>query len=170
MGNGLSSKTTAAEVFRVPKILPSFARPGRARAPVPTSARIARAPVSTRAARRITLQEEAGVNVNSNGLAIVDRSGSRNETVDRGNDASQDDQSFQYPRWQKVCQEALTELQPDKLKERIAVAEAAVVARLQELANGTDAPVERQALLDVTSSLRFLKRDTLRFPDWESSR
>jgi hypothetical protein len=56
------------------------------------------------------------------------------------------------------------------LKERIAVAEAAVVARLQELANGAEGQAERQALLDVTSSLRFLKRDTLKFPDWESSR
>jgi hypothetical protein len=120
--------------------------------------------------RQIAKQEEAGVNVNSNGLGIVDRSGSRNEAVDRGNGASEGDQGFEYPQWQKVCQEALTELQPDKLKERIAAAEAAVVARLQELANGTDGQMERQALLDVTSSLRFLKRDTLKFPDWESSR
>lgn len=120
--------------------------------------------------RQIAKQEEAGVNVNSNGLGIVDSSGSRSETVDRSSGASEDDQGLQYPRWQKVCQEALTELQPDKLKERIAVAEAAVVARLQELANGSEGQAERQALLDVTSSLRFLKRDTLKFPDWESSR
>jgi hypothetical protein len=40
---------------------------------------------------------------------------------------------------------------------------------LQELANKADAHAERQALLDVTSSLRFLKRDILRFPDWEST-
>ena len=82
--------------------------------------------------------------------------------------SSDDDQGFQYPHWQKLCAEALTELNPEKLKQRIAVAEAAVVARLQELANATDGQVERQALLDVTSSLRFLKRDTLKFPDWES--
>jgi hypothetical protein len=120
--------------------------------------------------RQIAKQEEAGVSANSNGLAIVRGSGSRNETVDCSSGASEEDQGFQYPQWQKLCQEALTELQPDKLKELIAVAEAAVVARLQELANGTDAQAERQALLDVTSSLRFLKRDTLKFPDWESSR
>jgi hypothetical protein len=120
--------------------------------------------------RQIAQREEAGVNVNSNGHGIVDSSGGRNETVDRSNGASEDGQGLEYPRWQKVCQEALTELQPDKLKERIAVAEAAVVARLQELANGTEGQAERQALLDVTSSLRFLKRDILKFPDWESSR
>jgi hypothetical protein len=120
--------------------------------------------------RQIAKQEEAGVSANSNGLAIVDRSGSRNkkEAVNCSSGAGEDDQGLQYPHWQKVCQEALTELQPDKLKERIAVAEAAVVARLQELGNGTEGQAERQALLDVTSSLRFLKRDTLKFPDWES--
>ena len=90
--------------------------------------------------------------------------------VDCSSGDSADDQGLQYPQWQKLCQEALIELQPDKLRERIEVAEAAVVARLQELANATDGQVERQALLDVTSSLRFLKRDSLKFPDWESSR
>lgn len=121
--------------------------------------------------RQIAKQEEASVSANTNGLAIVDRSGSRNEkeAVNCSSAARDDDPGFQYPQWQKVCQEALAELQPEKLKERIAVAEAAVVARLQELANETDAEAERQALLDVTSSLRFLKRDTLKFPDWESS-
>jgi hypothetical protein len=122
--------------------------------------------------RQIAKQEEAAATANWNGLAIVDRPASRNENekVDCSGGDSADDQGFQYPQWQKLCQEALIELQPDKLRERIEVAEAAVVARLQELANATDGQVERQALLDVTSSLRFLKRDSLKFPDWESSR
>lgn len=120
--------------------------------------------------RQIAKQEEAAASAKWNGLAIVDRPGSRNEMVDCSSGDSADDQGLQYPQWQKLCQEALIELQPDKLRERIEVAEAAVVARLQELANATDGQVERQALLDVTSSLRFLKRDSLKFPDWESSR
>ena len=92
----------------------------------------------------------------------------KQEEADVSMSSSDDDRGFEYPQWQKVCQEALTELDPERLKERIAAAEAAVVARMQELANQTDGQAERQALLDVTSSLRFLKRDTLKFPDWES--
>jgi hypothetical protein len=71
------------------------------------------------------------------------------------------------PKWRKLCQEALIELDPDKLKERVLIAEAAVYVRLQELAQSPDGQEERQALIDVTSSLRYLKRDVLKYPDWE---
>lgn len=80
-----------------------------------------------------------------------------------------DVQALEYPSWQKCCQEALIELDREKLKEKVAAAEAMVFQRLQELAHRADAQAERQALLDVTSSLRFLKRDVLKFPDWESA-
>ena len=72
-------------------------------------------------------------------------------------------------RLAKVCQEALIELDREKLKEKVAAAEAMVFQRLQEIADRTDAQAERQALMDVTSSLRFLKRDVLKFPDWKST-
>jgi hypothetical protein len=74
---------------------------------------------------------------------------------------------LKFPKWQKLCQEALVELDPEKLKERVSIAEAAVYVRLQELAQNPDAQDERQALIDVTSSLRCLKRDVLKYPDWE---
>ncbi len=74
---------------------------------------------------------------------------------------------LKFPKWQKLCQEALVELDPEKLKERVLIAEAAVYVRLQELAQGPDGQEERQALIDVTSSLRYLKRDVLKYPDWE---
>jgi hypothetical protein len=85
-----------------------------------------------------------------------------------GEMTDENDQGLQYPGWQKLCQEALIEIDKDKLKERVAAAEAVVFRRLQELADSTDGQAERQALLDVTRSLRFLKRDVLKFPDWES--
>ena len=112
--------------------------------------------------KRIATQQTNGTSANSNGLAIV-------ESAVSGTANQSDDQDFQYPRWQKLCQEALAEFDRDKLRKRVAAAEAAVVMRLQELANKADAHAERQALLDVASSLRFLKRDILRFPDWEST-
>jgi hypothetical protein len=74
---------------------------------------------------------------------------------------------LKFPKWQKLCQEALVELDPEKLKERVSIVEAAVYVRLQELAQNPDAQDERQALIDVTSSLRYLKRDVLKYPDWE---
>ena len=112
--------------------------------------------------KRIATQQTNDTSANSNGLAIVESSVS-------GTASHNDDQDFQYPQWQKLCQEALTEFDRDKLRNRVAAAEAAVVMRLQELANKADAQAERQALLDVASSLRFLKRDILMFPDWEST-
>jgi hypothetical protein len=80
-----------------------------------------------------------------------------------------DVQALEYPSWQKSCQEALIELDREKLKEKVAAAEVMVFQRLQEIAHRADGQAERQALLDVTSSLRFLKRDVLKFPDWESN-
>ncbi len=77
--------------------------------------------------------------------------------------------SAQHTQWKELCQAALVELDLEKLKERVAAAEAAVFARLQELAQSSDGREERQALMDVSSSLRFLKRDVLKFPDWESN-
>jgi hypothetical protein len=97
----------------------------------------------------------------SQGLESFTRSAIEDEMTD------QNSQDLEYPTWQKICQEALVELDPDKLKERVAAAEAAVFMRSQELAHNPDARAERQALRDVTSSLRFLKRDVLKFPDWE---
>ncbi len=75
----------------------------------------------------------------------------------------------QKTEWRELCQAALVELDLEKLRERVAAAEAAVFARFQELAHTPDGGDERQALMDVSSSLRFLKRDVLRFPDWETS-
>lgn len=89
--------------------------------------------------------------------------------TDTGDSELIDVQGLEYPSWQKCCQEALIELDREKLKEKVAAAEAMVFQRLQEIADRTDAQAERQALMDVTSSLRFLKRDVLKFPDWKST-
>jgi hypothetical protein len=98
----------------------------------------------------------------------TDKAASSFGHMGNGEMTDENDQGRQYPGWQKLCQEALIEIDKDKLKERVAAAEAAVFRRLQELAHSADGQAERQALLDVTNSLRFLKRDVLKFPDWES--
>jgi hypothetical protein len=89
------------------------------------------------------------------------------ETSNDNSERHHPDPGLKFPKWQKLCQEALIELDPDKLKERVLIAEAGVYVRMQELAQSPDGQEERQALIDVTSSLRYLKRDVLKYPDWE---
>ncbi len=70
-------------------------------------------------------------------------------------------EGMQYPEWQKLCQDALVELDKDKLPERVAAAEAAIVSRLQAMKVGDDSLKERQALADALATLRVLKRESI---------
>ena len=72
-----------------------------------------------------------------------------------------------YPEWQNELRAALLELDREKLRERITTAEAAIFNRLQAISHDPDHVAERQAIEDALTSLRVLKRDVLRFPDWE---
>ena len=70
-------------------------------------------------------------------------------------------EGMQYPEWQKLCQDALVELDKDKLPERVAAAEAAIVSRLQAIGAGDDSLKERQAIADALANLRVLKRESI---------
>jgi hypothetical protein len=74
-----------------------------------------------------------------------------------------------YPAWQHEYQEALVEVDSDKLKGRVEAAEAAIYRRLQHLSQNSGDFAERQVIQDALHSLRVLKRDELGFPDWEES-
>ncbi len=74
---------------------------------------------------------------------------------------------FKYPKWQGIVQGAAGELDQTQLKRRIAEAEAAIFQRLQELAQERGSSEERQALSDASNLLLTLKREVLKFPDWE---
>ena len=114
--------------------------------------------------KKILEQQSVAQTDTSSDLVLV-----KGFATDTGDSELIDVQALEYPSWQKCCQEALIELDREKLKEKVAAAEAMVFQRLQEIADRTDAQAERQALMDVTSSLRFLKRDVLKFPDWKST-
>jgi hypothetical protein len=77
------------------------------------------------------------------------------------------DDDLQYPDWQSPVQEALIELDKDKLKALVAEAEAAIFYRLQAISQDTDHTAERQAIQDAVATLRVVKREGLEFPDWE---
>jgi len=72
-----------------------------------------------------------------------------------------------YPDWQQEYQAALLELDPQKLSERIADAEAAIFKRFQIISRSPNHEAERHALEDALASLRTLKTENLGFPDWE---
>jgi hypothetical protein len=68
--------------------------------------------------------------------------------------------------WQKIFQQALVEVNPEKLKEKIAESEAAIFHRLQALQPASDNVEELRALQDASNALLVLKREVLKFPDW----
>jgi hypothetical protein len=72
-----------------------------------------------------------------------------------------------YPTWQHEYQAALVELDREKLKGRVAAAETAIYKRLQQLSQSSDDFAERRVIEDALHSLRVLKRDELKYPDWE---
>ncbi len=75
-----------------------------------------------------------------------------------------------FPAWQREHKAALLELDPEKLRERVHAAEAAIFNRLQELAQSSDSQDHKakgQAIEDALASLRILQREKLSFPDWK---
>jgi hypothetical protein len=76
-------------------------------------------------------------------------------------------QDLRYPDWQTRVQDALIELDQDKLKARVVEAEAAIFNRLQQLSRSLNHFDERRAIESATAALRVVKREVLGFPDWE---
>jgi hypothetical protein len=68
---------------------------------------------------------------------------------------------LKYPSWQTPLQEAILELDPEKLAERIQAVENLIFERLQALSSGTDHKDERQALSDAAFILSKLKKEKL---------
>ena len=79
---------------------------------------------------------------------------------------SDDDGVIKYPDWQRPVQEALVEVDKEKLKSRMGAAETAIFNRLQAISGSSDHSPERQAIADALALIRVLKRDALDFPEW----
>ena len=69
-------------------------------------------------------------------------------------------QGLKYPSWQKPYLDAMLEINPDRLKDRVASAETAIQLRLRELADSPDSLAERQCLADARNGLLVLKKET----------
>jgi len=74
---------------------------------------------------------------------------------------------LRYPGWQKPYHEALLELDPEKLVQRVAYAEAAIALRLQALNTSSSGHVERQAIQEALVLLLDVKKETLKLPDFQ---
>ena len=68
--------------------------------------------------------------------------------------------------WQTIIQEAVAELDPEKLRAKIAEAESLIFGRLQAIGQDGTKNEERNALQDASNTLLTLKREVLKFPDW----
>lgn len=78
------------------------------------------------------------------------------------------DEDIRYAEWREPYQQALLELDQNKLSERIAAAETAISNRLRAIAGSLSHHAERQAIDDALSSLRVLKRDSSSSPRADS--
>ena len=77
--------------------------------------------------------------------------------------------AMRYPEWQGPFQEALLEIDREKLQSKMMKAEEAIFERLQQLAGSSDSEAERQAIADANAALRALKTEKLNYPDWKST-
>ena len=69
--------------------------------------------------------------------------------------------------WHVWVEEALVEIDLEKLKERVVKAETVLFQRFQALEENSDGLAERRALEDASRSLLVLKKELLKFPDWK---
>ena len=65
--------------------------------------------------------------------------------------------ALQFPEWQREYQEALFETNPERLPQRVMIAEFVLLKRLRAIAYNQAANRERQKIEDALSKLRLLK-------------
>jgi hypothetical protein len=66
------------------------------------------------------------------------------------------------PEWQRLYVEALVEVNPLVLVERVAVAERAILSRVAELCTSSDDRVEWKAIEDAITGISVLRKEILK--------
>ena len=66
------------------------------------------------------------------------------------------------PEWQRLYAEALVEVNPLVLVERVAIAERAILSRVAELCTTSDDPGEWTAIEDAITGMAVLRREILK--------
>jgi hypothetical protein len=75
-------------------------------------------------------------------------------------------QNIKYPHWQREFEAALREADPQKLRQRVDAAEAAIFLRSQALVESAQGHAEQQAISDAIRALRTIQREKLGYPQW----
>jgi hypothetical protein len=75
---------------------------------------------------------------------------------------------IKYPHWQREFEAALREVDPQSLRQRVDVAEAALFLRLQALVGNPEGNEERQAITDAIETLRAIQSEKLGYPEWNT--
>lgn len=77
-------------------------------------------------------------------------------------------QTIKYPHWQREFEAAVSEGDPQSLRQRVDAAEAALFLRLQALAESAEGEQERQAISKAIGTLRAIQREKLGYPEWNT--
>lgn len=64
---------------------------------------------------------------------------------------------LRFPEWQQPYQDAILEADPEKLREKIAAAETAIIRRTEQLEGSPDSQVEREAMKNALEALYVLR-------------
>jgi hypothetical protein len=75
-------------------------------------------------------------------------------------------QNIKYPHWQREFEAVLLEDDPQKLRQRVDAAEAAIFLRSQALGGSAQGHAEQQAISDAIRTLRAIQREKLGYPNW----
>jgi hypothetical protein len=75
-------------------------------------------------------------------------------------------QNIKFPHWRREFEAALLESDPQKLRQRVEAAEAAIFVRSQALVESADRHAEQQAISDAIRTLRAIQVEKLGYPDW----
>lgn len=66
------------------------------------------------------------------------------------------------PEWQRLYLEALVEMNPQVLAQRVSVAEKAILSRVAELCTTSDDPGEWKAIEDAITGISALRKEILK--------
>jgi hypothetical protein len=78
--------------------------------------------------------------------------------------ANVDNHTLPYPDWQEPLHHAQIETDPQRIREKVFQAEAAIFARLQELSLSSDGHVESEEISNATRELLRIKTEKLKWP------
>ena len=79
---------------------------------------------------------------------------------------------LKYGNWRDSYQQALVELDPARLRQKVLDAETAIFRQLQQLSmdgHAKGVQEERMAINDAIANLRVLQQEKLQFPGWKSA-